>query len=359
MSAKPKSIEEVQSSVRRAVRILPCGGGTKPALSGQPEGTDLLDMSGLSGIQEYTPEEFTFTALAGTRVSEVNDLLAEHSQYLPFDPILVQRGATLGGSVAAGVSGPGRYHFGGIRDFLIGVRYVDSQGEVVRGGGKVVKNAAGFDLPKLMVGSLGALGVLVELSFKVFPKPETFVTLRQACGGLDDALAAIYRLSTARVDIDSLDLEPGEEGCVVWVRLGGLEAVLPRRLERLKAVLGDCQVLQGPDEAQVWEAAHELFWVPEGWSLVKVPVTPGRIPAMEASLGKKPVLRRYIAGGQAAWLALAEPPIALKGLLVTQNLSGLAIFGPVGSPRLGEFPARSFYQRVKAALDPARRFVEV
>jgi len=359
MNAKPKSIDEVQSLVRQAVRILPGGGGTKPALSAPSEGTELLDMSGLAGILEYVPEEFTFTALAGTRLTDINLLLSEHKQYLPFDPILAERGATLGGTVAAGASGSGRYHYGGIRDFLLGVRYVNSQGDVVRGGGKVVKNAAGFDLPKLMVGSLGALGVLVELTFKVFPRPEMFATLCRDCASLDEALEVLYRMFSARLDIDSLDLEPNQDHYTIWVRLGGWEEALPARLERIKSVLGACQVLNNHEEAQPWRQARELGWVPDGWSLIKVPVTPGRIQSLEAGLANKPVLRRYFAGGQAAWLSLAEPPMALKGLLVTHGLSGLVLFGTSGSPRLGEFPERSFYQRVKTALDPLQRFVEV
>ena len=111
-------------------------------------------------------------------------MLAEHGQYLPFDPPLAAAGATLGGTVAAGLSGPGRYRYGGVRDFVLGVRFVDGMGNLVRGGGKVVKNAAGFDFPKLMVGSLGRLGVLAELSFKVFPQPPAFATLAVSYHGI-------------------------------------------------------------------------------------------------------------------------------------------------------------------------------
>ena len=158
---RPASIAEVQAAVRAAPpgnRILARGRGTKPPLSTPPEGAVALDVSGLSGISEYEPGEFTFTALAGTPISEIAAALAEHGQFLPFDPPLVEAGATLGGTVAAGLSGPGRYRYGGVRDFILGVRYVDGAGEVVRTGGKVVKNAAGFDISKLMVGSLGAFG---------------------------------------------------------------------------------------------------------------------------------------------------------------------------------------------------------
>src|SRR5574337_434051 len=119
------TIEEVQSAVRDGAQILPRGGGTKPALSTPTDGATTLDLTGLSGVLEYNPGEFTFTALAGTRVAEVQALLDSHGQYLPFDPPLAGQGATLGGAVAAGLSGPGRYRYGGVRDFILGVRWID------------------------------------------------------------------------------------------------------------------------------------------------------------------------------------------------------------------------------------------
>ena len=167
----------------------------------------MLDLSRLSGVLEYEPGEFTFTALAGTPLASVDSLLAEHGQYLPFDPPLAERGATLGGTVAAGLSGPGRYRYGGVRDFILGVRFVDGAGALVRGGGKVVKNAAGFDLPKLMVGSLGQLGVLVELTLQSLPAAGGHA---DACTPSSPAWRRRWRrctaLYTAPLDVDALDL---------------------------------------------------------------------------------------------------------------------------------------------------------
>ncbi len=207
---RPASIAEVQAAVRAAppgARILARGRGTKRPLSTPPDGAVVLDISGLSGIIEYEPGEFTFTALAGTPIAEIAAALAGHGQFLPFDPPLADAGATLGGTVAAGLSGPGRYRYGGVRDFILGIRYVDGAGEVVRTGGKVVKNAAGFDISKLMAGSLGSLGVLVELTFKVFPKPEAYATLRVPHPTLDAALATLHRLTGSQMDL--LRARPG------------------------------------------------------------------------------------------------------------------------------------------------------
>jgi glycolate oxidase FAD binding subunit len=368
MATRPTKIEEVQAAARDYARLLPRGGGTKPALSTPPDGVAAfdsppltqLDLAALSGVLEYEPGEFTFTALAGTRIAEVNALLDEHGQYLPFDPLLVERGATLGGTVAAGISGPGRYRYGGVRDFLLGVRFVDGEGRLVRGGAKVVKNAAGFDIPKLMVGSLGSLGALVELTFKVFPRPDAYATLRLESRSLPDALQAFYRVHTARLDVDALELEPlAGSGVALWVRLAGLAKALPPRLERLRGLLGGGEVMEGAEEAALWRRARELDWVPSNGTLIKVPLTPGRIIPLEDGLAGKQVLRRYSGGGQAAWLASPEPPAAFEGLLASRGLAGLVVFGPPGAARLGLRTGDTFARRVKGALDPMGRFGEM
>jgi glycolate oxidase FAD binding subunit len=369
---KPTSIAEVQQFVRKSARLQVRGGGTKTALSRRRPEWDALELTELSGILEYEPSEFTFTALAGTRLAEVDRVLAGYGQYLPFDPLWAGRGATLGGAVAANTSGPGRYHYGGVRDFVIGVRLVDGDGHLVRGGGKVVKNAAGFDLPKLMVGSLGALGVMVELSFKVFPQAPAFATLEAVYPEIGPALEAMQRAANSRLDLDALDIQPGwsaqgDPQVTLWVRLGGLAEALERRLARLCAVVGDCRVLRGAEDAELWQQAREMAWAPARRSLVRVPLTPGRITEMENWLnspssllpGELPVLRRYLAGGQAAWLAVEGPLKTLDGYLGERGLTGLALLGEPQPVRLGLKGGLGFYQRVKHALDPAGRFVEV
>lgn len=357
---QPNTIQELQAMVRDAAarRVLPRGGGTKPALSTPPDDATPLDLMAITGVVEYEPGEFTFTARAGTRIVDVNKLLQEHGQYLPFDPLLVERGATLGGTVAAGMSGPGRYRYGGVRDFLLGVRHVDGEGQLIRSGGKVVKNAAGFDIPKLMVGSLGQLGVLVELTFKVFPEPEAYRTLELVCPKLEDALQALYRLSASQLDLIALDLEPTLYRSTLWVRIGGLADALAARIERVRSLMGG-EIVNGAEEETLWRKARELEWAPSGWSLVKVPLTPGRIAALEHSLSSQPSLRRYSGGGQVGWIALPGSSQVLDGLLASQGLSGLTIWGTPGHSRLGVRAGEPLARRVKDALDPVKRFVEV
>jgi hypothetical protein len=135
--------------------------------------------------------------------------------------------------------------------------------------------------------------------------------------------------------------------------------VLPQSIERWKGILGECQVLQGPDEEQFWRLVGEMAWVPAGYTLVKVPITPARITSLEAGISGKPILRRYIAGGQLAWLALEDSPRSLESLLADQGLAGLVVLGSPGFPLLGKLHGYSFLRKVKDVLDPAHRFVEV
>jgi glycolate oxidase FAD binding subunit len=357
--AKPKTLEQLCEAVTAAPLIQPVGGCTKTALSAPLPGATLLDISGLSGILEYEPGEYTFTAYAGTRLALIAATLAEHGQFLPFDPPLVKAGATLGGTVAAGLAGSGRYRYGGPRDFILGARTVDGQGRVIKGGGKVVKNAAGFDTPKLMVGSLGMFGVLAEVTFKVFPAPRAYATLVAPCVDAEDGVDLLVKIGASGMDVHALDLVPGGPHCyAVWARLAGLPAALDERLERLRKLLGRGQAVRDEQDAALWDDVAEFRWAPRPWNLVKVPLTPRRIPSLESALlALDPgALRRYSGGGQVAWVATTAAPDALDSVLSRLSLSGLVIMGPKSPVRLGVRPGESFERRVKAALDPAGRF---
>src|SRR3954469_7476851 len=141
----PATAAELAEAVRSAPRVIVHGAGTKPRLAKVADDFVRISTTRLRGIVEYEPSEFTFTALAGTPLKEIIAALAERGQYLPFDPVLADTGATLGGTVASGLSGPGRWRFGGLRDFILGIQFADGEGRLLRMGGKVVKNAAGFD----------------------------------------------------------------------------------------------------------------------------------------------------------------------------------------------------------------------
>lgn len=341
-------IERIQEAVRQGRGLRVRGGGSKPALS---EGAD-LELRGVAGVSEYTPQEYTFTALSGTPLREVERLLAAEGQYLPFDPPFAAAGGTLGGTVATGMSGPGRFRYGGVRDFLLGVTFVSGLAEVVTGGGKVVKNAAGFDFPKLMVGSLGRFGVMVELTFKVFPRPEGYATLQLDAADFAHADTLMQRLARSGFEAWALELLPPAR---LLARFGGTTGALPRRLGRVQAFLGrDGEVLTGEAEARLWRDANAFSWLPEGHALVKVAVNPRQVRALEGALTPFGGARRYGVGGNVCYLAWPETAgrDALSALLERYRLPGLALTGRWAEPRLGVRTGGAFLERVARAFDP-------
>ena len=156
------------------------GGGTKDFYAQSLQG-DLLDMTGLSGVTSYEPSELVVTARAGTPLAELEALLAAQGQCLPFEPPHFSAGSTVGGMVATGLSGPARASAGAVRDFMLGVRFINGQGEHLTFGGQVMKNVAGYDVSRLMAGSMGTLGVITEVSLKVLPVAPAEATLRFDC----------------------------------------------------------------------------------------------------------------------------------------------------------------------------------
>ncbi|HWB06290.1 MAG TPA: FAD-binding protein [Verrucomicrobiales bacterium] len=355
MTVRPDSIEEVCAAVKAHRCVLPSGGGTKPALSQLPDGVTGLDMLGLTGMIEYEPDEFTFTALAGTPLSVVQAAVHAHGQYLPFDPPLAAQGATLGGTVAAGLSGPGRMRFGGVRDFIIGVRWVDGDGGLIRGGGKVVKNAAGFDFPKLFTGSMGRLGVLVELSFKVFPHAASYITCAIECRDIADAVDRLCFLCAQSWEVDALELTVSGAAPQLFVRFAGDEPALTARGEAVLAATGrPGRILSSGESQPFWDGLASLNIAPPNAPLARVPLTPSRIPALEAALAGTNTVRHYTIAGNAALISGMESD-ALSTILQRQGLSGFMIRG-TGLHRIGIRPSAAMEAKVKAAMDPNGKF---
>ena len=349
MTAIPQSFAAIRERLVAGRRCEAVAGSSKSALVGAHPEHEPVPLGAPHAAVDHQPGEFTVTAPATTPVAEVEGLLAAAGQYLPFEPLRAGAGATLGGCVACGVSGPGRLRYGGIRDFLIGLTLLDGTGTMVRGGGRVVKNAAGFDLPKLMVGSLGSLGVMVELCFKVFPAPEARRTLVFEHSDAAEAVATLLRLLRAPLELDAADIElPGR----LRVRLAGRRAALGARLDRLVEV-GEPASCRDDDGDSWWSSGRELDWASPGEHVVHVALTPRRIaPLLEAL--PEGTARRVSGGGQQAWLAwpagrdLGE----LDALLAAHDLPGLRLLGGPGPRRLGRLPDAQFLRRVRAALDP-------
>ena len=344
----PTTLDELVAAVRSAARVIPVGAGTTPRLTQVRGECVRISMTGLTGIVEYEPSEFTFTARAGTLLREIVAALAERGQYLPFDPMLAEAGATLGGAVAAGLSGPGRWRFGGLRDFILGVRFVDGEGRVLRMGGKVVKNAAGFDLPKFFVGSAGRFGVFAEISFKVFPRPAVRRTLRLEAQ--DDAAKArvLTECAGARWELDALDAPVGEPA--VYARLGGpAPALAPIAAEILGRHPGT--TLAEDAAESLWRSVDGFAWAHAGGTLAKLAITPLQVPELSAWVGAQPGARGWVsAGGNVAYVSLAP-----GAGLATSAWPGVRLRGE-GALWLGLRRDYAVMRAVKAALDPQHRF---
>ena len=169
-------IGKVRQAAERARPLRIRGGGSKD-FYGQRLHGELLDVRPLAGVVDYEPSELVVTVRAGTRLRELQALLAERGQCLPFEPPQFGVGSTIGGAVAAGLSGPARASVGSLRDYVLGVQIVNGKGELLTFGGQVMKNVAGYDVSRLMAGSLGTLGVIVQVSLKVLPVPPAEATL--------------------------------------------------------------------------------------------------------------------------------------------------------------------------------------
>jgi glycolate oxidase FAD binding subunit len=169
--------EQILAAAKNKTSLSIEGGGTK-SWYGNPNGFAKLDTRPYSGILEYQPEELVITACAGTPLKEIEAALAEKNQVLAFDPPHFGESATFGGAIATGLAGPGRISAGNLRDFVLGARIIDGKGQDLSFGGKVMKNVAGYDVSRLLPGSLGTLSLLIEASVKVLPRPAATITLR-------------------------------------------------------------------------------------------------------------------------------------------------------------------------------------
>jgi len=324
------------------------------------DGVSRCSLAGISGIVDHEPSEFLITALAGTRLMEMQSALTEHGQYLPFDPPFASRGATIGGTVAAGLSGAGRLRFGGLRDFIVGIKMVDGLGNVVVGGGRVVKNAAGYDLPKLMVGSAGDYGVIVEVTLKVFPRPKQQRTVCITTESLVSALSIQSMLSRSPIDLAAIDL--ASEG-TMWLRIEGEEASLDTTTSRIQRLLEQGKMRASAsivdNDAAIWQPLEDGSFASAEDRLIRVPITPSRLLVVDASLQELSVRRRYSVAGNIVWIVwpASRPIQQLDESLRHLRVGGTVLTGVVPKFRLGLRPSTSMAHRVKLAVDPHEKFV--
>ncbi|GAB5560726.1 MAG: FAD-binding protein [Synoicihabitans sp.] len=333
--------------------IRPCGGKTKPRLSaGENQRTETLDLTGLDGIIEYQPSEYTFSAWAGTPIKDIATAIGERGQYLPFDPLWVEAGATFGGTVAANAAGAGRIRYGSVRDFIIGVRIVDGRGRIISGGGKVVKNAAGFDLPKFFTGSLGRWGVMTQIVCKVFPRPESSLTRQWDFEDHAAAMSKMTALARSPLEPDALEYDPQAKR--LFMRVTGPKSALPTLIERIGGE-------PGPDNPW-WNGLNGFQWCQTEAALIRIALSPLRVTDTLRQIETEIESRCWVSGaGNSIWVSTREVT-GLEQILVKRVLTGLVhqTAGLKEAPLwLGAARDRKIDSALQAVFDPDQRFGSV
>jgi glycolate oxidase FAD binding subunit len=336
-------VEQVReaAAARRALRIR--GGGTKDFYGRELRG-EILDTRSLAGILAYSPSELVVTARAGTLLADLEARLASSGQFLPFEPPQFSGGTTLGGVVACGLSGPARQARGGLRDFVLGAQLLDGRGQVLRFGGQVMKNVAGFDVARTLAGSLGTLGVILEVSLKVLPRPQTSAT---HCFALEEA-AALERVTGWAGRPLPISATAWSAGTLA-VRLSG--SLAPVRAAA--ASLGG-EVLAPTQADALWADVRDQRAAAFG--------APGPLWRITLPAGRPPLeLARtqcFEWGGTLRWLTSDLPGTVIRA--ASAQLGGHATLfraSPEDKARSGVFTRRSasvaaIEGRLKAAFDP-------
>ncbi len=338
--------EALQQQVLRAISsstpLNICGGNSKNFLGRTVLG-ETLDVSGHRGVVEYDPRELVITARAGTRLAEIDTTLATSGQMLAFEPPHFSEQATLGGSIACGLSGPRRFYAGAARDSILGCKLLNGQGELLRFGGQVMKNVAGYDISRLMAGAYGTLGVLLEISLKVLPRPATSLTLTQECTQTE-AITRMSQLLSQPLPVDAACYHAGQ----CYLRL----SASAQGVQHAQGQLGG-EVLEKAEH--FWQSLreHQLSFFSSANALYRIVVKPAT-PPLEIS---GTWLLDW--GGAQRWLASNEP-LSVVRQRVAATGGHVTLFR--GGDRNGEIfqpltaPVLTIHQRLKTSFDPHHIF---
>jgi glycolate oxidase FAD binding subunit len=320
------------------------GGGSKDWYGQKVQG-EVLDTGSYSGIVSYDPTELVITARAGTLLAEVEAALGQNNQMLAFEPPYFGPDATVGGMVASGLSGPRRQHVGAVRDFVLGTVLMDGKGEVLHFGGQVMKNVAGYDVSRLLAGSLGMLGLILEVSMKVLPKPFCETTLRFELGKTE----AIRRMNEWGGQPLPISASAWHSGVLI-VRLSGAAAAIGMAKQKM----GGEEIVADEIWAGLREQTNDYFApIAPGTSLWRLSV-PSFIPPL-ALAGEQ--LIEW--GGAQRWLKTDADAASIRQ--TAEHVGGHATLFRGGDKTVGVFhplkPAvAKIHRNLKAAFDPSGIF---
>ena len=289
----PSSEDQLSREVARAnadgAAIFPRGGGTRIDLGGIPSRPGkVIDMTGIDQVVAHNYADLTATFQAGLTMRQVSETLSRHGQMLAVDPPIPGR-ATIGGTLATGVSGPLKWHFGHPRDTVIGMKVVQPDGQVTKSGGQVVKNVSGYDMSRLHVGGLGSLGIILEASFKLTPIPMYEKTTLAAFRGIEEAQTAalgIFNSHVMPLAMTAFDASASrrigmEDRPNLWrlaVRLGGRSRTLDRQVDDVTSICNqadarDLEPIEGRSAEQLWSSLRDFGWDAESAPLLAIHVS--------------------------------------------------------------------------------------
>src|SRR5690625_1077130 len=317
------------------------GGGTKHFL-GRPAQGEPLAVAGHRGVVDYYPEELVITARAGTPLAELETLLAGHNQMFAFEPPHFGEAATLGGTLAANLSGPRRAYAGAARDFVLGVHVINGRGEILRFGGEVMKNVAGYDVSRLVTGAMGTLGVILDVSLKVLPRTRETLTLVQA-SNIENGIDKLCRWAAQPLPVSASCIENDR----LCVRLSGTRSALAKA----RSIIGG-DALDDADAfwLQVREQQRPFFDDADRLWRISVP------PAARMNLPGDTLVEW---GGALRWLKSDASPESIRAaaaacgghaMLFRSHDRNIDPYHPLPAPLL------KLHQRIKTAMDPEHIF---
>lgn len=344
-------VERVRSAAATQTPLRIRGAGSKDFYGGSLRG-DLLDIGGLAGISSYEPTELVVTARAGTPLAELEAALAEKSQCLAFEPPRFGGGGTVGGMVAAGLSGPARACAGAVRDYMLGATLLNGRAEVLSFGGQVMKNVAGYDVSRLLAGSMGTLGAILEVSLKVLPMAPATATLRFELPQAE-ALQHLHALAGRPLPLNA---SAWWDGTLV-LRLRGAHAAVRSAMQELGGELID-PVFAGQFWNGLRDHSDEFFQKARGavdagaalWRL-SLPQTAPPLPVSGELLVEW--------GGAQRWLCTSAPAAGVRE--AAARLGGHATLFYAANKAAGAFaplaaPVDRIHRELKKSFDPAGIF---
>ena len=357
-------VEKIKTCAARGRPLRIRGGGTKD-FYGQTLHGELLDVRPLAGVVSYEPSELVVTVRGGTRLRELEELLAESNQHLPFEPPRYGAGSTIGGVVASGLSGPARASVGAVRDYVLGVGLINGRAEALTFGGQVMKNVAGYDVSRLMAGAWGTLGLLTEVSLKVLPVAPAEATLRFECNQAD-ALRKLHAWGGQPLPLNAScwlhdTVVDGGVG-TLYVRLRGAVAAVEAACKAMGGTRLD-NTTTAPD----WAACrdHTLPWFAAraqqpGHALWRLSL-PATAPVLTLPAAAQPLVEWH---GALRWVqapAHAGEALCAAAQAAGGNATVFVAASADSSSASGQFDPKSaalaqIHARLKQAFDPAGIF---